>query len=67
LGWSRSDLCKGFSSEMMTEHTIDRIKMMNNYFMYHYGVMLCFGLIVTGLLPQTKDDKPSSTVKNGKI
>jgi hypothetical protein len=42
---------------MMTEHTIDKIKMMNNYLMYHYGVMLCFGLIVTGLLPETKNGK----------
>jgi hypothetical protein len=50
---------------MMNNHTVDQIKMMNNYLMYQYGTWLCFGLIVTGLMPIQKNDKPSN-LKNEK-
>ena len=49
---------------MISNHSIDQFKMMNNYFMYQYGIWLCYGLIMTGLLPDTKNEK-SSNVKKG--
>lgn len=45
---------------MIKSHTVDKVNMMNNYLMYQYGTWLCFGLIVTGLMPIQKKDKPSN-------
>ncbi len=50
---------------MISNRSIDQLKMMNNYFMYQYGIWLCYGLIMTGLLPDTKKDD-SSKAKSGK-
>jgi len=50
---------------MMPNHTIDKFNMMNNYLMYQYGIFICFGLIMTGCMPEIKNDKSSNT-HNGK-